>query len=74
MGKALKAALIVAFMPIVQMTNLFAYACTRDGAAAKVGTFLVMLPVVALSTALWLCGWVVVFVVANAVWRSTISN
>jgi len=47
-------------LPARQIANLAAYANTREGLSAKVATFVDFLPVIALTTACWAAGWVIV--------------
>jgi hypothetical protein len=47
-------------LPLYQIANLLAYANTRPGWCAKVATFAVFLPILVLTTTVWVAAWTVV--------------
>jgi hypothetical protein len=46
-------------LPIYQTANLTAYAKTREGWPARIATFVVFLPIIAVTTACWGAVWIV---------------
>jgi hypothetical protein len=49
--------LIVLALPVVQVKNIMLYASTRETLAARIGTAICFLPVIAITTVVWLAVW-----------------
>jgi hypothetical protein len=47
-------------LPIYQIVNLVAYANTRPNLAAKIATFVSFLPIIVLTTTIWISAWALV--------------
>jgi len=59
---------IVFALPIVQIVNLIEYARAKDTKAARVGTFVVFVPIMAITTAVWGAIWLFVIHFAFRIW------
>jgi hypothetical protein len=58
---------ILLAMPVVQIANLIAYARLQDGLAARVSTFVVLMPTLIWGTAIATVVWLVVLKVLRAI-------
>jgi hypothetical protein len=57
--RVLDAVQIALALPIYQILNLATYANTRQGLPAKIATFIVFLPIIAITTACWATAWAI---------------
>jgi hypothetical protein len=48
---------IIFFLPVCQVLNLVAYANTRETWPRKIGTFVVFVPIILFTTAMWGALW-----------------
>jgi hypothetical protein len=53
-------------LPVLQIKNLIFYVSTRETLAAKVGTAICFLPVITITTAVWLTAW---YLAIAIIWR-----
>jgi hypothetical protein len=53
-------------LPVVQIKNLIPYVSTRETLGAKVGTAICFLPVIMITTTVWLTAW---YLAIALIWR-----